>query len=91
MPPKNLQLLKGTLIMFEVLQLLWEHVLQYVDNIAWKKTVTVEVTMLEADDDDSVDKEWSWFFYVILSDLLISKLILKCILKRVMFIFFTGL
>ena len=30
---KNLQLLQDTVIVFKVLQLLWEHVSQYVDNI----------------------------------------------------------
>ena len=77
---KNLQLLRSTVIVFEVLQLLWEH-----DHNTWtildeNNDCRDEDDAEEADDDGPADE-----------DLLIYKLIIKCILKHGLFLFLTGL
>ena len=45
MVTKNLQLLKGTVLVLEVLQLSWKQVLQYVGNNGFY-AVMVEMTMM---------------------------------------------
>ena len=50
---KNLQLVKGTVIVFEVLQIFWEHVLQYVDKLDENSDCGDDDGLEEADDDGS--------------------------------------
>ena len=56
MPTKNMHLLKGTFIVFKVLELLWEHVLRFL-NSGWMQCYGDGNDVEEAGDKGSADKQ----------------------------------
>ena len=92
---KNLQLLKGTDTIIYYCVRSFANVLGACATISgqhWMKTVIVEITkVMKRLMTMTLQTNKDEFIYVILSDSLIYKFITKCILKRVLFLFLTGL